>query len=374
MTPRIAIFQRDNYALSPFGKHLANMAPLLFARGVLVDLITTSDLGFDSLPQSVRGIALTGVSFGRLDLPKHYVGIPQLVRYFREYAPDAIIGNGIPFGVASLIALKIAKVKTRCIVSIHIPLSAEINVKMQRASKIYPTIAKLLFPQAHAIVAVSSGVADDIARLTGLSRESISVIHNPVVTDETESLCNQPVDHPWFGSERSHKIILTVGRFVPEKDHPTLIRALSRVREHIDARLVIIGDGLLRGELERHVANSNLQNYVALLGRKDNPLAYMSKSDIFVLSSKYEGLGNVLIEALASGCPIVATDCLSGPAEVLQNGKWGKLVPVGDDEKMSAAILENLQIPPQRERLKLRAQDFHADRVVDQYLELIFQN
>jgi len=166
-------------------------------------------------------------------------------------------------------------------------------------------------------------------------------------------------------------VLLAVGRLVPQKDYPTLLRAFARVRSVEQVRLVILGEGRQRRSLERLVRRLGIADAVQLPGYVDNPYAYMAHAAAMVLSSAWEGIGNVLIEALACGCPVVSTDCPGGTAEVLGHGAYGKLVAVGDVDALAQAMAEILSETPDRERLRARAQEFSIDHIADSYLAVL---
>jgi len=230
-----------------------------------------------------------------------------------------------------------------------------------------------LYPKADRIVAVSQGVANDLISLLNLPHEKVTVIYNPVVTPELFEQAKQPVSCSWFEQNRL-PVILAVGRLSPEKDYPTLFRAFSLVRQVRPAKLLILGEGEERSNLERLAIELGIQNDVSMPGFVDNPFAFMAKASVFVLSSAWEGFGNVLVEALACGCPVVATDCRSGPREILDNGRYGRLVPVGDHEALAKAILETLDnpdFPADRQTRLQRAMEFSVDAAVDKYLKVL---
>jgi glycosyltransferase involved in cell wall biosynthesis len=220
------------------------------------------------------------------------------------------------------------------------------------------------------VVAVSSGVAEDLVATTGLRREHITVIHNPVVTPELEERAQAPLEHAWFAPGEP-PVVLSVGRLVAPKDYPTLVRAFARVRAVRPARLVILGEGSQREALLALAAKLGIADDVTLPGFVANPFAYVSRCAVFALSSAWEGFGIVLVEALALGCPVVSTDCPSGPAEILEHGSHGLLVPVGDDEAMAQAILSAIEAPGDPERRKARAAEFAVDQAVDRYIETL---
>jgi glycosyltransferase involved in cell wall biosynthesis len=230
-----------------------------------------------------------------------------------------------------------------------------------------------LYPKADRIVAVSQGVADDLISLLNLPHEKVTVIYNPIFTPELFEQAKQPANHPWFEQNRL-PVILAVGRLTRQKDYPILFRAFSLVRQVRPAKLLILGEGEERANLERLAIELGIQNDVSMPGFVDNPFAFMAKASVFVLSSAWEGFGNVLVEALACGCPVVATDCRSGPREILDNGRYGRLVPVGDHEALAKAILETLDnpdFPANRQTRLQRAMEFSVDAAVDKYLKVL---
>jgi glycosyltransferase involved in cell wall biosynthesis len=224
-----------------------------------------------------------------------------------------------------------------------------------------------MYPRADTVIAVSDGIAEAIIELTGLPRAQITTIYNPVVDATLLDKASEPIDHPWF-TPGEPPVVLSVGRFRMQKDFPTLIRAFALVRSARPARLMILGDGTRRRALEALVDNLGLRSDVALPGYAENPLPWMRRAAVFVLSSTWEGLPGVLIEALAAGCPVVSTDCPSGPAEILDRGAYGPLVPSRDPQALAQAILAVLENPPDRDRLRQRAALFSVDVAVAKYL------
>ena len=230
--------------------------------------------------------------------------------------------------------------------------------------------SRYLFANAAHCVAVSQGVSESLADAIGVPSEKITTIYNPVVTPDIAKRAAEQPNHPWF-LDHGEPIILAAGRFEKQKDYPTLIRAFARVSVRRPCRLIILGEGSKRTEIEGLVQEFNLTDRVSLPGWVENPFAFMARASLFVLSSRWEGLPTVLVEALACGCPCVSTDCPSGPAEILQDGEFGVLVPVGDSEALAEAMERVLDAPPDRRLLQQRAAYFSADRAVAAYEELI---
>jgi glycosyltransferase involved in cell wall biosynthesis len=198
----------------------------------------------------------------------------------------------------------------------------------------------------------------------------MKVIYNPVVTPELFEKVTEPLDHPWF-DPGSPPVILGVGRLEKQKDFSTLIRAFAQVQQQRPARLMILGEGTERPYLEALVQELGLAEDVALLSFVSNPYAYMVRAAVFVLSSLFEGLPTVLIEAMAVGTPVVSTDCKSGPAEILENGRYGKLVSVGDIKGIAEAILSTLESPSNSEALRRKAAQFSLEKAVAEYREVL---
>ena len=224
---------------------------------------------------------------------------------------------------------------------------------------------------ADAIVAVSEGVADELAQHTGLPREQIITIHNAVVSESVLAKAAAPVPHPWFAPGEP-PVVLGVGRLTEQKDFPTLLRAFARVRSTQPARLVIVGDGKpeARAELMRLAAELGCATDVSLPGFTYNPFCYMAHAAVFVLSSLHEGLPGVMIQALACGAPVVSTDCPSGPREILEDGRHGRLVGLGDTSPWPRRS-RALDQPGDAAARMARGQQFSVDRAVDRYLGLL---
>ncbi len=221
------------------------------------------------------------------------------------------------------------------------------------------------------LIAASQGVAEDFVHVTNIPSENIHVIHNPVVNPDLSQRGLNSVNHPWFRPE-SPPVILGVGRLARQKDFRTLIRAFARVRAERHCRLVILGEGNDRAPLEALAVKLGLKDDIDLPGFVTNPFAYMSKAALFVLSSAWEGFGNVLAEAMALGVPVVSTDCPSGPREILQDGRYGPLVPVGDAGALAKAMIDVLDHPPDRAFLQSASERFRVDKCGEAYLQVLF--
>lgn len=293
-----------------------------------------------------------------------------LVRYLRQTRPAAVLACMWPLTIIALWARTLSWVATRVVVAEHTTWSRSELLKRRTVGWQVRTSMHHVFPQADGIVAVSQGAADDLASFANLDRNAITVIYNPVVGDEKPA-ASEPLTPAgwWIGS---HRRVLAVGTLSTAKDFATLLAAFARMRQRVDARLLILGDGACRPALVAQVRQLGLESSVYMPGFVNDPSPYYQHADLHVLSSTCEGLPNVLIEALAAGTPVVSTDCPSGPREILCDGKFGRLVPVGDAAALVEAMAEALAAPHDTAALKARAQDFSIDKAVDRYEELMF--
>ena len=278
-----------------------------------------------------------------------------LVRYLRQQSPNVVYAAGDRANLLAVQARRIVGVDTRIVISqrtnmaVHLERDAD-RVGSRRARAAL-WLLRRVYLRANAIVSISEGVAENMSATMRLPRDRITTIYNPVVAPDLPTLARAPLAHPWFDAG-TPPVILAVGRLVDQKDFETLIHAFARIRKQRPARLLILGEGKLRPQLETLAVSLGLAADIAL-------------------SSRWEGLGNVLIEALACGCPVVSTDCIAGPSEILQDGEYGTLVPMGDDAALASAITATLNNPPPRQRLVDRGMQFTADYGAERYAGLL---
>ena len=339
------------------------LAREFLANGHDVDIVLLRKDGvlLDQVPDQVRIVDLGAERFRQ--------GFMPLVQYLREQQPGALIASMWPLTVFAPIAAKLARYKGRVIISEHSPLSiaygrhGRIHRAVMRASQ------RMCYPLADVRVAVSSGIAGDLAALSCLPREQFTVIHNPAALGRAnfDAVCPEQL------SGRTGPIILTVGTLKPVKRHDVLIDAFSRLPDSLGATLCILGEGQMREKLEQQIDRLGLQGKVLLPGFAAAPGPWYAHSDLFVLSSDYEGFGNVIVEAMEYGVPVVSTDCPVGPTEILEGGRYGKLVSLGDVDALSSGMLASLRGEPDRESLKRRAKYFSLDVIARQYLDTIFR-
>jgi glycosyltransferase involved in cell wall biosynthesis len=338
-------------------------------KGYKVDLVLVQAIG-PYLEQIASEVNVVNLKASRL-----FFSLPKLISYLKSERPTVLLTALEDTNLIALWARLFANVPTRIILSIHNHISLFAQNATRWKHKLTPFLAYLFYPWASEMVAVSKGVAEDLAHITSVPLDKIKVIYNPIITSEFLEQSLKPIDHPWFSQKQKSQIpiILGVGRLEQQKNFDTLIRAFAKVKAHypFPVRLVILGEGSLRISLEKLTHTLGLSDSIALLGFVDNPYAYMTQASVFVLSSVFEGFGNVLCEAIAAGTPVVSTDCKSGPAEILDGGKYGKLVAVGDVDSMAEAILQTLKHPPDTERLRQRGNQFSVNRAVAEYLQVL---
>ncbi|MGQ9488913.1 MAG: glycosyltransferase, partial [Armatimonadota bacterium] len=255
--------------------------------------------------------------------------LPRLVRYLRDERPFAMLSALDHANVVAICAQGLARVPTRVVATVHSTPSQVVANARTLPARLLPLWTRPFYRRAHAVVAVSQGVANELVHYVGIPEHTVRVIYNPIITPTLLRKAQEPLDHPWF-RDGEPPLILGAGRLTKPKDFPTLIRAFAIVRQQRPARLMILGEGEERPLLESLARELGIEADVSLPGFVQNPYAYMKHSAVFVLSSRWEGLPTVLIEALAVGTPVVATNCPSGPAEILDGGRIGALVEVGD--------------------------------------------
>lgn len=340
---------------------MLNLAMALTQAGERVELVLASASGpyLAQLPSEV----------GLVDLGcrRTLASLPALARYLRRARPKALIAALDHANLVAIWARQLAWVPTRVIVTVHCHLSQLMQRSAATKGPLLPQLMRLFFPLADSVVAVSEGVRQDLLATLGLPAHRVATVYNPVVSPALARLSGAPCPHPWL--DAGPPVILGIGRLSAQKDFATLIAAFAALLGAEDARLIILGEGEQRAELEALIARLKLQARVALPGFVANPYAYLSRARLFVLSSRWEGLPTVLIEALALGVPVVATDCQSGPREILQGGAWGELVPVGQPELLAQAMRRALTAPRRVEPAQVASYTFEA--AAQRYLELI---
>lgn len=347
-------------------KTVLMLATAFANRGIKTDILLVRKEGvyIPRIPKNIRVIELGAKGMVQSIFP--------LMNYLKAERPDVLI-SGLPGpNVITLMARHLTQKATSCatkiIITQHHPFTQNAAASTKLRTKIRTALARFLFKRADEIIAVSDGVATDLAAVTGIPRVHITTINNPLDLAHIADYAVKPVTHPWL-ADPAIKILISVGRLAPPKDYETLLLALSEIP---NIKLLICGEGPGRSKITNLITTLNLQDRVQLLGFVDNIYASVAAADALILSSKHEGFGNVLIEAMAVGTPIIATDCPYGPAEITQNGKYGYLAPIADSAAMQSAITQTLKKPPQTaEALKNHAKKFSIDNIMKEYLKLM---
>ena len=283
-----------------------------------------------------------------------------IAAYVERERPSALLAMNILAVTATTMAASLVRRPARVVGTLHDVLrSGRLH---QRARRSYPF--------ADSAVGISRGTTAELEGVPGMARDRIHTIHNPVVSADLDRKARASPNHPWFDDRRC-PVILAIGRMKKVKDFPTLLRAFAGLLVRRPARLIVLGEGRLRPRLLSLARELGIAEQVAFPGFRENPYAFLAKADLFVLSSRHEALPTVLIEAMACGCPVVSTDCPSGPREILEDGRLGPLVPVGDADALAEAMARVLDAPPSRDLLRERASFFSVERAVERYERLL---
>lgn len=341
-----------------------NLANDWVKRGLRVEFATMGDRG------ELRGLLDDRISVVDLGVARFRALAFPLARYLRRVCPDVTLAAMWPLTSAALAAWRLAGRPGRIFLSDHTQLSVSAIQELNVPRWLLGTTIRHTYSRASGVIAVSNGVKQDLCSLSGLDPRCVRVIYNPTwvglpfhrgTTEERERVWGRPAGNN----------ILAVGTLKPQKDHATLINAFAKLPPELEARLTILGEGSLRAELEAQVRELGLHDRVHLPGFVLDPYPWYQTADLFVLSSRWEGFGNVIVEALECGVPVVSTDCASGPAEILEDGRFGKLVPVQDPEALAAAMAASLTTHHDVEPLRRRARDFSIATISDQYLSCL---
>mgnify|MGYP001045597703 FL=1 len=363
MKPRIGIFI-PQLAAGGVQRCILLLAKGFLNSGLEVDLVVGQADG------PFRSQVPAGVNL--VDLHSRHIRstLPGLIRYIKTSKPTALLSAQTHANIAAAWACKLSRHKTRLVVTEHNNMAAVVNSPEAGKDRLRPLMARMFYPWADEIVAVSHGVASSLAELTSISPDQIQVIYNPLIPEDLDSLRREAPSHPWLSS-REIPVILAAGRLEKQKDYPTLIQAGALLNQKREVRLLILGEGSQRLNLENLVVKLGIQSMVNMPGYVPNVYSYMQRASVFVLSSAWEGFPSVLVEAMACGIPVVSTNCPSGPDEILEGGKYGRLVPVGNPEVMAESIETALTNPGDIDRAQSRAGEFSIERAVQKYLSLL---
>ena len=340
---------------------VANLLPEFARTEHAFDLLGIRGHGpwLDCLPANVRRVPLRAAH--------RNTTLPALVAYLRRERPQALLTASHRLNRAAVLARMLSGADVRIALRMGMSLSGLAEHLGPRASRRLFRSMRFWYPRAEAVIAPSAGVGADLQRLAGVATARLHVIPNPIVNTALHAHAAAALDHPWFAVGEP-PVILGAGSLEPRKDFATLVRAFARLRGERSARLIILGEGSERARLDALARELGVAADVELPGYMSNPYAWMARARAFALTSQREGSGAVLVEALACGTPVVATDCPSGPSETLQQGRIGPLVAIGDDAGLAAALRGVLDQPPAADTLRAAAQPFSAHAAAQRYL------
>lgn len=309
--------------------------------------------------------AVTVVDLGTPKIPVVGVGaaVPKLVSYFRRRSPEMVFAQMLYASDVCLVAHVLSGSDATVVPTVH----NTVGMYDPPKERLVHRLATLLSDRAGQFVAVSEGAARSVVDELDVPEEKVSVLHNPIPVDEIRAQACEAAQHRWIDDEE-YDVVLGIGSLDAQKDFETFLRTFERVHgADPSTRAIIVGQGPERDDLERLARELGVDEELSFAGYVDNPYSYMAGSDVLLLSSRHEGLPTVLIEAMACGCPVVATDCPSGPRTILAGGTYGPLVDVGDDSGLADAVLSTLAEPPTSGTLVDRARDFAPETVLDDY-------
>jgi glycosyltransferase involved in cell wall biosynthesis len=359
---RVALFLPD-LPVGGVETVMLTLASGLHARGFIVDLVVAS----------TRGAALRHLSDLQLvDLHarRTATALMPLARYLRRARPAALISAKDHANLVALAASRVSLTGTPVVVTVHGAPSDALASPERWTGHVVRRVIRRAYPHAASVVAVSDGVADDLRTILGTRAANLVMLPNPVITPDFLARAETPLDQPWLARSRDIPVIVWCGRLTDEKDPHTAVAAFAALRRTRAARLIVLGDGPLRGGLEARVHELGVADDVFFAGFVREPAPFLARADAFLLSSRREGLPTALIEALAVGTPVVATDCPTGPAHILDRGRLGSLVPVADPAAMAealAAVLDHAPEPATETDLR----PYNADTAVDRYVALL---
>lgn len=341
-----------------------NLAREFLNTGHGVDLVLVSAEG-ELLSQVPVGVQVVDLA-----APRARAAILGLRRYVSARRPDALLAINYEVNLTAALATIGMKVGPLLVLSVHMPIAPWLTSFSARKKRVVGAVCRAAYARAERTVAVSQGIASDLLKLGWATTRQVAIINNPVLPNELEELVSKDIGHPWL-DDAEIPCIVTVGRLTPLKNQALLIEAFERMGSSHPAHLIFVGDGECRQALEQLASRSEVRHKIDFIGHVANPYPILKSANLFVLSSDYEGFGNVLVEAMAVGTPVVATDCDYGPREILEDGRWGRLVPCRDSAALASAMLAGLA--DARGLALERARQYNVSAKAAEYLRLIQQ-
>lgn len=365
-------FFGPQYGVGGAGHVCANIGKELGRRGYDVDFLVSGTYSRDSyleedLPHRCSVIRLTDAAPEERGYNLRYYGslFRSLLRYLNGEGQVSLLSNATKYNILSVWASFLSGGSVNLFLIEH----SMIGPRIDGTRRVLPPLVRTHYTFADRVLGVSDDVTDELTSDHGLSEELCTTIQNPVDTDKIDEQARESLSHPWFSEDIP--VVLGVGRFEEFKQFWMLLAAFEKLTRRIDAKLVLLGDGSRKQELVQQAEASGIEEDIDFVGLVSNPYKYMRRANLLAHSSRYEGFGLVLVEALACGTPVVATDCPGGPSDILNDGEFGELVDVGDPEGLADAMARTLENPPDPDRLMERAQHYRVDKVADRYAEVI---
>jgi glycosyltransferase involved in cell wall biosynthesis len=367
-------FLGPQYGVGGAGQVCADVGKALGRRGYDVDFLVCGAYSEDSyleenLPRRCSVVPFTDVAPKNDDkihnLRYYGAQFQSLLGYLRDQEQVSLLSNATKYNILSVWASALCGRSVDLFLIEHNMLRPRIS----GSRHVLPLLVRTNYPFANRVIGVSDDITVEFISEYGLCERLCITIRNPVDADKITRQAEEPLTHPWFSDDPP--VILGVGRFERFKQFSVLLSAFKELTRGIDARLVLLGDGSRKQKLIRQAESSEVEDDVDFVGFVSNPYKYMRRADLLAHSSRYEGFGLVLVEALACGTPVVATNCPGGPSDILNDGEYGELVDVGDPRGLSDAMARTLDDPPDPDRLVRRAQHYRVEKVADRYVEVI---
>jgi glycosyltransferase involved in cell wall biosynthesis len=380
-TQKVAVFL-SSYRAGGGEKQLIDIANALAAQGHKVDLLVLKPVGpYKSLLSPALGVV-------SLDGRRMILSLPPLAAYMRRERPRVLLATDEYTSLLALMARALVRGRTRIVLRMG-NMFSELFARYEGKSKLMPFLIRRLYKKADAMIANSQGVARSVMAVCGIPAERMHVIFNPKDIAKITALAAEPAPHPWLAVEHIKPAVVWFGRLREQKNLPLLLRAFAALQSKVESRLLIVGSGREEGRLHALATQLGIQERVHFEEYKENPYAWVAKADVFVLSSLWEGLPNALIEALVCGVACVATDCDSGPREILapdtdpfkriksgvEWARFGALVPVEGTAELTEALETLLTYGPKRAQYAKaaleRAHDFDSAGIIDRYAQVL---
>jgi len=374
--PKVAFFG-PQYGIGGAGRVCADVGKALGRRGVDVDFLVCGSYSTDSylekdLPQRCSVVQITDAVPKDRGRNLWYYGalLWALLGYLLSGYLDGkkqvtLLSNATKYNILAIWASVLSGRAVDLLLVEHNMLRPRIS----GARRILPPLVRAHYPFAARVIGVSNDITGELISDYGLGEKLCTTIQNPVDIDRVIESAEESLAHSWFSEDTP--VVLAVGRFEEFKQFSVLLRAFTALTRRIDARLVLLGDGSRKQQLIRQAESSGVTDKIDFVGFVSNPYKYMRRADVLAHSSRYEGFGLVLVEALACGTPVVSTDCPGGPSDILNDGEYGELVDVGDARGLADAMARMLDDPPDPDRLVERARHYDVDKVADRYAEVI---